>query len=85
MGGSDRGRATEFGDKKGFGETGQNRRLVDGFRQLPLDFRWSISEARIGLVMDGHADGTVRVFIAVIMVMERLTQEGEEQEAYEDE
>ena len=40
----------------------------------------------MGLVMNhGHADGAVRVLIAVIVVMERFTQEREEQEANENE
>ena len=59
--------------------------MVDGFRQLSLNFRWSKSEARIGLVMDGHADGAVRVLVAVIVVMEGFSKEGEEQEADKDE
>jgi hypothetical protein len=37
-------------------------------------------EARVGLMMYGHANGTVRVVIAVVMVMERGSQNGEEQE-----
>jgi hypothetical protein len=37
------------------------------------------------MMNDGHADGAVRVLIAVIVVMERFPQEGEEQEADEDE
>jgi hypothetical protein len=46
-----------------------------------LNFSWGKSEASIGLMMNyGHADGAVRVVIAVIMVMERCTQKGEEQE-----
>jgi hypothetical protein len=32
--------------------------------------------------MDGHADGAVGVVIAVIVVMERFSQKGEEQETY---
>jgi len=35
--------------------------------------------------MDGDADGAVGVLCAVIMVMERFTQEGEEEEKDEDE
>jgi hypothetical protein len=58
--------------------------LVDGFRKLSLRFRGSKTEAPVGLVVDGHADGTVGVFVTVIMVMERLTQEGEEEEKDEE-
>ena len=51
-----------------------------------MNFRLGEGEAGIGLVMDdGHADGTIRVIIAVIVVMERLTEEGEEEEGDEDE
>lgn len=60
--------------------------MVDSFTQLLLNFKWSVSEARIGFVMDdGHADWAVGVLRAVIMVMERFSQKGEEEEANEDE
>ncbi len=86
MRGSDRGRATECGDEEGFRETGQDRRLVDGFRKISLDFRRSKGKASIGLMMnDGHADGAVGVIVTVIMVMERFSQKGEEEETDEDE
>ena len=74
-GGSDRGRSTEFRDEDYFGETGQSRRLVDGFRQLLLNFKWSVSEPRIGFMMnDSHTNGAVRVLVTVIVVMERFPQ-----------
>jgi len=84
--GSDRWRAAEFGDEEGIRETGQRWRYIDSLCKLSLDFRRGKGKAGIGLMMnDGHADGAVRVLIAVIVVMERFPQEGEEQEADEDE
>ena len=81
MGGSGRGRTTEFRDEEGIRETGQGRRLVDGFRKLSLDFRRGESKARIGLMMnDGHADWAVGVLVAVIVVMERFSKKGKEEE-----
>jgi len=58
---------------------------IGSFRKLPLHFRWGEGESRIGLVMGGDADGTVRMVGAIIMVMERLPQKGKEQETDENE
>jgi hypothetical protein len=80
-----RGRATKCRYEEGIRETGQDRRLVDGFRQFSLNFRWSKSNSCIDFMMDSYADGTVWMVGAIIMVMERLPQKGKEQETDEDE
>lgn len=65
------------------------RELGDGARQRldiqdvgnnPLNIKqWKWGIACRGLMMDGQADGTVRVGGAIVMVMERLCQGGQKE------
>jgi hypothetical protein len=37
------------------------------------------------MMNDGHANGAVRVVVTIVMMMERFSQQGKEQETDEDE
>jgi len=57
---------------------------IGSFRKLPLYFRWGARESGVGLLMGGDADGAVGMVCAVIMMMERLPQKGEEEKTGEE-
>ena len=52
---------------------------IDRFFDLSLEFSRDYGEAPIDLDMEDHADGTARVVMALIMVMECSSKDGEKQ------
>jgi hypothetical protein len=69
--------------KKGYGDDNQVRSEVGGLGKQSLNFAGRSTAAYIRLLVVHYADRAVVMIGAVIVMMERCHQSGEENEAYE--